>query len=51
MARLATNSDDPPKVLSKRNLAASSVFMRCILRWTVSSVLMVVKFISSTTSS
>uniref|UniRef100_A0A673AJY4 Uncharacterized protein n=1 Tax=Sphaeramia orbicularis TaxID=375764 RepID=A0A673AJY4_9TELE len=51
MALRCTTSEDPPSVLSKRNLACSSADMRDNFRCTVSRTLMVARFVSNTTSS
>uniref|UniRef100_A0A3B4WC93 Uncharacterized protein n=1 Tax=Seriola lalandi dorsalis TaxID=1841481 RepID=A0A3B4WC93_SERLL len=50
MALRCTTSEEPPSVLSKRNLACSSADMRDNFRCTVSRTLMVARFVSSTTS-
>lgn len=50
MALRWMTSDDPPSVLSRRNLACSSADMRDSFRWTVSRALMAARLVSSTTS-
>uniref|UniRef100_A0A8D0DBZ8 Uncharacterized protein n=1 Tax=Sander lucioperca TaxID=283035 RepID=A0A8D0DBZ8_SANLU len=50
MALRCTTSEEPPSVLSKRNLACSSADMRDNFRCTVSRTLMVARLVSRTTS-
>uniref|UniRef100_A0A8C4IJ33 Uncharacterized protein n=1 Tax=Dicentrarchus labrax TaxID=13489 RepID=A0A8C4IJ33_DICLA len=50
MALRCTTSEEPPSVLSKRNLACSSADMRDNFLCTVSRTLMVARLVSSTTS-
>lgn len=50
MALRWTTSDEPPSVLSKRNLACSSADIRDNFRCTVSRTLMAARLVSSTTS-
>lgn len=51
MALRWTTSEEPPIVLSRRNLACSSADIRDIFRCTVSRTLMVARLVSRTTSS
>lgn len=50
MALRCTTSEEPPSMLSRRNLACSSADIRDNLRCTVSSTLMVAKLVSRTKS-
>lgn len=50
MALRWITSDEPPSVLSSRNLACSSADMRDSFRWTVSRALMAARLVSRTTS-